>query len=58
VASTLEGRNRRFRLTPGPMREAIGWLAEVGAEGTIVSTLCAATLRRPTDASHEVDGPW
>jgi hypothetical protein len=40
------------------MREAIGWLAEVGAEGTIVSTLCAATLRRPTDASHEVDGPW
>jgi DNA-binding transcriptional ArsR family regulator len=32
VASALEGRNRRFRLTPGPMREAMGWMADVGAE--------------------------
>jgi DNA-binding transcriptional ArsR family regulator len=32
VASTVEGRSRRFRLTPGPMREAMGWMADVGAE--------------------------
>jgi DNA-binding transcriptional ArsR family regulator len=32
VASAIEGRSRRFRLTPGPMREAMGWMADVGAE--------------------------
>jgi DNA-binding transcriptional ArsR family regulator len=32
VASTVEGRSRRFHLTPGPMREAMGWMADVGAE--------------------------
>ena len=32
VASTVEGRRRRFRLTPGPMREAMGWMADVGGE--------------------------
>lgn len=32
VASSLEGRSRRFRLTPAPMREAMGWMADVGAE--------------------------
>jgi DNA-binding transcriptional ArsR family regulator len=32
VASTVEGRSRRFRLTPGPMRDAMGWMADVGAE--------------------------
>jgi DNA-binding transcriptional ArsR family regulator len=32
VSSALDGRSRRFRLTPGPMREAMGWMAEVGAE--------------------------
>jgi DNA-binding transcriptional ArsR family regulator len=32
VSSSVEGRNRRFRLTPGPMREAMGWMADVGAE--------------------------
>jgi DNA-binding transcriptional ArsR family regulator len=32
VDSTVEGRSRRFRLTPGPMREAMGWMADVGAE--------------------------
>jgi DNA-binding transcriptional ArsR family regulator len=32
VASSMEGRSRRFRLTPGPMREAMGWMADVGAE--------------------------
>jgi hypothetical protein len=28
----IEGRSRRFRLTPAPMREAMGWMADVGAE--------------------------
>jgi DNA-binding transcriptional ArsR family regulator len=32
VASALDGRSRRFRLTPAPMREAMGWMADVGAE--------------------------
>jgi DNA-binding transcriptional ArsR family regulator len=32
VASAVAGRSRRFRLTPGPMREAMGWMADVGAE--------------------------
>lgn len=32
VDSTVQGRSRRFRLTPGPMREAMGWMADVGAE--------------------------
>jgi DNA-binding transcriptional ArsR family regulator len=32
VASAVDGRSRRFRLTPGPMREAMGWMADVGAE--------------------------
>jgi DNA-binding transcriptional ArsR family regulator len=32
VVSTVEGRSRRFRLTPGPMREAMGWMADVGAQ--------------------------
>jgi DNA-binding transcriptional ArsR family regulator len=32
VSSAVEGRSRRFRLTPGPMREAMGWMADVGAE--------------------------
>lgn len=31
VASAVDGRSRRFRLTPGPMREAMGWMADVGA---------------------------
>jgi DNA-binding transcriptional ArsR family regulator len=32
VDSAVDGRSRRFRLTPGPMREAMGWMADVGAE--------------------------
>ncbi|MGZ4109065.1 MAG: ArsR/SmtB family transcription factor [Actinomycetota bacterium] len=32
VASAVDGRSRRFRLTPGPMRDAMGWMADVGAE--------------------------
>ena len=32
VASSREGREVRYRLTPGPMAEAASWMAEVGAE--------------------------
>jgi DNA-binding transcriptional ArsR family regulator len=31
VASTAEGRSRRYRLTPGPLADAMGWMADVGA---------------------------
>ena len=32
VASNLEGRGRRYRLTPRPMTSAMAWMADVGAE--------------------------
>ncbi len=32
VASSREGREVRYRLTPAPMAEAASWMAEVGAE--------------------------
>jgi DNA-binding transcriptional ArsR family regulator len=32
VASATSGRARRYRLTPGPMTEAMGWMTDVGAE--------------------------
>jgi DNA-binding transcriptional ArsR family regulator len=32
VAATTTGRSRRYRLTPGPMTEAMGWMTDVGAE--------------------------
>jgi DNA-binding transcriptional ArsR family regulator len=32
VASDVEGRARRYRLTPGPLADAMGWMAEVGGE--------------------------
>jgi DNA-binding transcriptional ArsR family regulator len=32
VSSTTDGRSRRYRLTPGPMAEAVDWMAGVGAE--------------------------
>jgi DNA-binding transcriptional ArsR family regulator len=32
AASSVDGRNRRFRLTPGPMRQAMGWMVDVGGE--------------------------
>jgi len=32
VASTAEGRSRRYRLTPGPLADAMGWMTDVGAE--------------------------
>ena len=32
VAGDREGREMRFRLTPGPMAEAVSWMAATGAE--------------------------
>jgi DNA-binding transcriptional ArsR family regulator len=32
VASDLDGRARRYRLTPGPLTDAMTWMAEVGGE--------------------------
>jgi DNA-binding transcriptional ArsR family regulator len=32
VASERVGREQRFRLTPGPMAEAVTWMTSVGAE--------------------------
>lgn len=32
VHATREGRESRYRLTPGPLSEAVAWLAAVGAE--------------------------
>jgi DNA-binding transcriptional ArsR family regulator len=32
VEGTREGRETRYRLTPGPLGEAMDWMAEVGAE--------------------------
>jgi DNA-binding transcriptional ArsR family regulator len=31
VEARREGRESRYRLTPGPLRDAMGWLATVGA---------------------------
>jgi DNA-binding transcriptional ArsR family regulator len=32
VASEAHGREVRYRLTPAPMRQAVAWMAETGAE--------------------------
>ncbi len=32
VAATGETRRRRYRLTPAPLAEALGWMVDVGAE--------------------------
>jgi DNA-binding transcriptional ArsR family regulator len=32
VAGERAGRERRFRLTPGPLSEAVSWITAVGAE--------------------------
>lgn len=32
VEATREGRESRYRLTPGPLGAAMGWLATVGAD--------------------------
>lgn len=31
VAGERAGRERRFRLTPGPLRDAVSWMAAVGS---------------------------
>ena len=32
VAGRREGREVRYRVTPGPLTEAMGWMADVGAQ--------------------------
>ena len=32
VSASREGRERRYRLTPPPLRDAVSWMAVVGAE--------------------------
>jgi DNA-binding transcriptional ArsR family regulator len=32
VATVQEGRRKRYRLTPGPLADAMGWMADVGAQ--------------------------
>jgi DNA-binding transcriptional ArsR family regulator len=32
ISAEQEGRRRRYHLTPGPLADAMGWMAEVGAE--------------------------
>jgi DNA-binding transcriptional ArsR family regulator len=32
VASASEGRRKTYRLTPGPLEGALGWIVDVGAE--------------------------
>ncbi len=32
VTSSAEGGRRRYRLTPGPLADAMGWMVDVGAE--------------------------
>jgi DNA-binding transcriptional ArsR family regulator len=32
VESAREGRETRYRLTPGPLGEAMDWMAEIGAD--------------------------
>jgi DNA-binding transcriptional ArsR family regulator len=32
VASASKGRRRTYRLTPGPLEGAMGWIVDVGAE--------------------------
>lgn len=32
VAGERSGRERRFRLTPGPMTDAVSWMADVGSQ--------------------------
>jgi DNA-binding transcriptional ArsR family regulator len=32
ISAEQEGRRKRYRLTPGPLADAVGWMADVGAE--------------------------
>jgi DNA-binding transcriptional ArsR family regulator len=47
VAGERSGRERRFRLTPGPMADAVSWMAEVGSEWDRRLDSLRARFRRP-----------
>ena len=47
VAGERSGRERRFRLTPGPMADAVSWMAEVGSEWDQRLDALRARFRRP-----------
>ena len=32
VSASADGRRRTYRLTPGPLTDAMGWMVDVGAE--------------------------
>ncbi len=32
VSAVADGRSRTYRLTPGPLAEAMGWMVDVGAD--------------------------
>jgi DNA-binding transcriptional ArsR family regulator len=32
ISGEQEGRQKRYHLTPGPLADAMGWMADVGAE--------------------------
>jgi DNA-binding transcriptional ArsR family regulator len=32
VSASADGRRRTYRLTPGPLSEAMGWMVDVGAD--------------------------
>jgi DNA-binding transcriptional ArsR family regulator len=32
ISAEREGRRKRYQLTPGPLADAMGWMAEVGSE--------------------------
>ncbi len=32
VSASADGRSRTFRLTPGPLTEAMGWMVDVGGD--------------------------
>ena len=47
VTADIEGRHKRYRLTPAPLSDAVSWIAEVGAEwDTRLDDLQKALRRR------------
>jgi len=32
VSATADGRRRTYRLTPGPLTDAMGWMVDIGAD--------------------------
>ena len=47
VASSREGREVRYRLTPEPMSDAVSWMAEVGARWDGGWLRCAERVDAP-----------